>query len=326
MNKVAIITGVTGMDGSLLSDLLLSKDYKVYGLKRRTSSNTLGNVSHLANHPKFEIVEGDIEDLSCLTRLTKLARADEFYHMASMSHVGSSFDQPLYTAKVTGLATLNCLEAIRLSGINTKFLFAATSEMFGGTEYAGNQPLNESTPFHPRSPYGVAKLFGYWSTVNYREAWKLFACNSICFNHECERRGPNFVTRKITLGIRDILDNKKDCIYLGNLDAKRDWGWAPDFVNGMYMMLQHNQPSDYVLATGKAYSVREFCQLAFEHAGLGDYQKYIKIDQSLYRAAEVNVLLGDYSKAERVLGWKPEKTFNRLVKDMVDFDLGPQAN
>ena len=297
---------------------LLNKGYKVYGFKRRTSNDSLGCSAHLAG--KLEVVEGDLLDPACLTKLCKLARPNEFYNLAAQSHVGSSFAQPTYTSQVDGIGVLNCLEAIRESGIHSRFYQASTSELFGGMN--GATLANEATAFHPRSPYGVAKLFGYWTTVNYRESYKMFACNGILHNHESPRRGPGFVTRKITLGIKDILAGKAQCLYLGNLDSKRDWGFAGDYVEGMWRMLQYGQPDDYVLATGQTHSIREFCKLAFEYAGLGDYESYVKIDPQFYRPAEVDVLIGDSTKARTVLGWTPKVEFAGLVRLMVDSDCG----
>lgn len=319
MNKTAIVTGVTGQDGSYLSDLLLEKGYRVFGLKRRTSGNELGCCAHLENEPDFEIVEGDITDLSSLQSLCHLAQADEFYNLASQSHVGSSFKQPIYTAEASGIAVLNCLEAIRNSGYHTRFYQASTSELYGGQR--GEFFCSEGTAFHPRSPYGCAKMYGYSITVNYREAYKMFTCNGILFNHESPRRGPNFVTRKITLGVAAIAAGKQDKLYLGNLDSKRDWGHAKDYVRGMYMMLNHHQPGDYVLATGETHSVREFCQIAFEVAGLEDYSQYVEVDPRFYRPAEVDILLGDATKAKQVFGWEPEYAFQDLVREMVEQDM-----
>ena len=317
MDKTAIITGITGQDGSYLAELLLEKGYKVYGFKRRTSSNSLGCSAHLEK--EIEFIEGDILDLPSLSKTCKLAKADEFYNLAAQSHVGSSFEQPVYTAESTGIGVLNCLEAIRNSGIHTKFYQASTSELFGGV--AGEAFMTEASPFHPRSPYGVAKMFGYWITVNYRESYKMFTSNGILFNHESPRRGPNFVTRKISLGVAAIKAEQQEKLYLGNLDAKRDWGHAKDFVRGMWMMLQHNEPGDFILATGETHSVREFCEIAFEAGGLGDYQKYVEIDPRFYRPAEVDVLLGSCNKAYTSFGWKPEITFKTLVEEMVEHDL-----
>lgn len=317
MDKTAIITGITGQDGSYLAELLLEKGYKVYGFKRRTSSNSLGCSAHLEK--EIEFIEGDILDLPSLSKTCKLAKADEFYNLAAQSHVGSSFEQPVYTAESTGIGVLNCLEAIRNSGIHTKFYQASTSELFGGV--AGEAFMTEASPFHPRSPYGVAKMFGYWITVNYRESYKMFTSNGILFNHESPRRGPNFVTRKISLGVAAIKAEQQEKLYLGNLDAKRDWGHAKDFVRGMWMMLQHNEPGDFILATGETHSVREFCEIAFEAGGLGDYQKYVEIDPRFYRPAEVDVLLGSSQKAYQAFGWKPEITFRTLVEEMVTQDI-----
>jgi GDPmannose 4,6-dehydratase len=317
MQPVAIITGITGQDGSYLSELLLEKGFKVYGLKRRSSGNSLGNIAHLEK--EIEIVEGDLLDLSQLTKLCKLAKADHFYNLAAQSHVGTSFTQPILTSQVTGLGVLNCLEAIRDSGYHTRFYQASTSELYGGGY--GKQSLDEKTPFYPRSPYGVAKLFGHTITVNYRESYKMFASTGILFNHESPRRGKGFVTRKITSGIADIKAGKIAKIKLGNLDSYRDWGHAKDYVRGMYQILTHNQPDDFVLATGVTHSIREFCEEAFTYAGLGDYQQYIEIDPTLYRPAEVDILLGNPLKAVSQLGWQREYKFVDLVKDMVDSDL-----
>lgn len=316
--KTAIVTGITGMDGSHLCDQLIEKGFKVYGIYHRSSAPDMVNIGHLVNHPQLEIVEGDLLDLGCLTRICKQARADYFFNMAAMSHVGMSFDQPNLTAQVTGIGVLNCLEAIRLSGIHTRFLQASTSEMFGGLT---GQAANEETPFHPRSPYGCAKLYGYWITINYRESYKMFACNSICFNHEGPRRHHTFVTRKITKAVARIKAGLQDTLYLGNLEAKRDWGFAPDFTQGMIKILGAETPEDYVLATGETHTVREFCDAAFSYVGL-DYNDYVQIDPKFYRPAEVNVLIGDYGKIEKNLGWKPTTTFTKLVGIMVQHDLG----
>lgn len=317
MKRTAIITGITGQDGSYLADLLLEKDYKVYGFKRRSSSNDLECATHLEG--KIEIVEGDLLDLPSLQSFCRLARADEFYNLASQSHVGTSFKQPLYTAEATGLGVLNCLEAIRNSGLHTRFYQASTSEMFGGQ--LGETFANETTPFHPRSPYGCAKLFGHSMTINYRESYKMFACCGILFNHESPRRGVNFVTRKITKGIAAIKSGKQKKLYLGNLKSKRDWGHARDYVEGMWRMLNHTRPDEFVLATGETHSVEQFCKHAFNYAGLGDFQQYVEVDPQFYRPAEVDILLGDSSKARRELGWLPKTSFQNLVQEMVTADL-----
>jgi GDPmannose 4,6-dehydratase len=318
MKKVAVITGITGQDGSYLAELLLEKDYQVFGLKRRTSSNGLGCSTHLQGH--IEVVEGDVMDPPSLAKIVKLARPHEFYNLAAQSHVGTSFDQPCYTAQSTGMGALNCLEAIRQSGLHTRFYQASTSELFGGQSDA---PYNETSPFHPRSPYGSAKLFAHWTTVNYRESYRMFACNGILFNHESPRRGPNFVTRKITLGIGDIHQGKAKKVRLGNLDASRDWGHAKDYVRGMWMMLQHSDPMDFVLATGKAHSVRDFCDVAFRVSETGNYNEYVEVDPQFYRPAEVHTLLGDFTKARLILGWEPIISFEALVKEMVEADTSP---
>lgn len=320
MANTAVVSGLTGQDGSYLAEMLLDRGYKVYGIIRRSSRGLdLGCARGLEGHKKLEVVEGDLLDLSGLSRLCKTARPDLFFNLASQSHVGTSFEQPVYTAECTGIGVLNCLEAIRLSGIHTRFYQASTSELYGGMT---GEPQGEDSRFHPRSPYGCAKLYGYWITVNYRESYKMFTCNGILFNHESERRGPNFVTRKITLATAAIKSGKQEKLFLGNLDARRDWGYAPDFCEGMIRMVEAAQPDDYVLGTGESHSVREFCQLAFSRAELGDYSEYVEIDPRFYRPAEVDVLLADYSKAEAELGWKPTTTFKQLVHKMVDYDLG----
>lgn len=316
--KSAIITGLTGQDGSYLAEQLIEKDYKIYGLIRRSSKGLdLENASHLQNHPQLEIVEGDLNDLAGLSHLCKLVRADLFFNMAAQSHVGTSFEQPIYTAQVDALGVLNCLEAIRLSGIHTRFLQASTSELYGGLI---NDKVNETSPFHPRSPYGCAKLYGYWITVNYRESYKMFACNTICFNHESNRRTPTFVTRKITQGIANIITGKQNKLFLGNLEAKRDWGFAGDFTQGMIQILESNEADDYVLATGETHTVREFCEVCFNHVGL-DYRDYVVIDPKFYRPAEVDILIGDYSKIKNKLGWEPTTKFKDLAIKMLEYDI-----
>lgn len=319
MQKTAVVTGICGQDGSYLTEQLLEKDYKVYGMIRRSSRGLdLNCSSHLQNEKNLNILEGDLLDSSCLNKLCNLAKPDIFANMAAQSHVGTSFSQPQYTLDVDGMGVLNCLEAIRQSGIHTRFLQASTSELFGGV---ADKPANEDTPFYPRSPYGCAKLYAYWIVKNYRESYKMFACNSICFNHESERRSPNFVTRKITKAIAAIKVGKQSKLRLGNLDAKRDWGYAPNFTRGMIMMLTESpEPRDYVLGTGETHTVREFCDLAFKRAGL-DYREYIEIDPLFYRPAEVDVLLADYSRIKRELGWEPQVKFSELVNIMTDHDL-----
>jgi len=325
MKRTAVVSGLTGQDGSYLADLLLEKDYRVFGLKRRSSQPGLGCAAHLEDNPDVEIVEGDLADLSSLQRLCNTARPDEFYNLASQSHVKTSFEQPIYTLEATGLGVINCLEAIRQSGLHTRFYQASSSEMFGGSAQVdadGTPPsANEESLFHPRSPYACAKLYGHWIVRTYREAYKVFACSGILFNHESPRRGAAFVTRKITLGIAQIVAGHQSSIALGNLEARRDWGYAPDYVRGMWMMLNHHHPDDFVLATGEQHSIREFCEVAFDHAGLGDYQDYVKIDPRFYRPAEVHTLLGDATKAQTTLGWEPTVTFEELVRCMVDCDL-----
>ena len=319
MTKTAIVTGASGQDGSIISKQLIDDGYKVYALfRRRSDSPNLGCSEYLKDNSQFEVVEGDITDLASLLSLASLAKADKFFHLASQSHVGTSFKEPIHTANTTGLATLNCLEAIRLSGIHTRFYNAATSELFGGIT---DKPCNEESLIYPKSPYACAKAYGFYITRNYRESYKMFACSGLLFNHEHQKRGPNFVTRKISLAVANIKAGKQEKLYLGNLDAKRDWGYAEDFTRGMMMMLDHHTPDDFVLGTGETHSVREFCEIAFNHAGLGDYKEYVEIDPKFYRPAEVNVLLADYSKAKEVLGWEPKVTFVELVQKMVDHDL-----
>ena len=319
MQKIAIVTGITGMDGGIISRQLLDLDYKIFGLVRRSSdSPNLKCAEGLQKEPNFEVVEGDLTDLSSLLRLVRLAKPHEIYNFASQSNVGTSFKEPIHTAQVTGIGVLNMLEAIRLSEIHSKFYQASTSELMGGIS---EKPCNEDFIFHPKSPYAVSKLFGYWITRCYRESYRMFTVNGVLFNHEYFSRGPNFVTRKISLGVANIKVGNQDKLYLGNLDSRRDWGWAPDFVRGARMMLQYKEPQDWVLATGETHSIREFCELAFKHAGLGDYQNFVQIDPQFYRPNEVNVLIGDYSKAKRILGWEPTVKFEELVKRMVDYDI-----
>jgi GDPmannose 4,6-dehydratase len=323
MAKTALVTGITGQDGSYLAELLLGKGYEVHGVVRRSSSMNRGRIDHLQHanpsHPetsKFVLHYGDMTDSGGLNRLVKTVRPDEIYNLAAQSHVGISFDQPEYTGDADGLGTTRLLEAIRTAGLPARFYQASTSEMFGLTP----PPQSETSPFHPRSPYAVAKLYAHWMTVNYREAHKLFACSGILFNHESPRRGENFVTRKVTRGIAQILAGKADKLRLGNLDAKRDWGHARDYVEAMWLMLQQDEADDYVIATGVTRSVREFVQAAFAIAGL-DWNKYVVVDEAYMRPADVHELRGDPSKAMRKLGWKPKTTFEQLVHDMLEHDL-----
>ncbi|HEY6876004.1 MAG TPA: GDP-mannose 4,6-dehydratase [Candidatus Dormibacteraeota bacterium] len=323
MAKTALITGITGQDGSYLAELLLGKGYEVHGVVRRSSTMNRGRIDHLQHanpsHPegsKFLLHYGDMTDSGGLNRLVKTVRPDEIYNLAAQSHVGISFDQPEYTGDADGLGTTRLLEAIRTMGLSTRFYQASTSEMFG----LSPAPQSETTPFHPRSPYAVAKLYAHWMTVNYREAHKLFACSGILFNHESPRRGENFVTRKITRGIGQILSGRSDKLRLGNMDAKRDWGHARDYVEAMWLMLQQDKAEDFVIATGEMRSVREFVETAFGMVGL-DWHKYVVTDEAYMRPADVHELRGDASKAVRVLGWKPTTTFDELVREMLESDL-----
>ena len=322
---VALITGVAGQDGSYLAELLLEKGYEVHGVMRRTSTiNTwrLDGIYHDPHDPgsPFFLHYGDVTDSTVLTNLLRRIQPDEVYHLAAQSHVQVSFEMPEYTADVTGTGTIKLLEAIRqvadTCGKPISFYQASSSEMFGSTP----PPQNEETPFHPRSPYGAAKVFAYWATVNYRESYGMFATNGILFNHESPRRGETFVTRKISRAVAGIAQGRQQALYLGNLDARRDWGFAGDYVDAMWRMLQADEPDDFVIATGEAHTVREFCELAFGHVGL-DWERYVKVDPRYFRPAEVDHLLGDPAKATRVLGWKPQVSFPELVRRMVDADL-----
>jgi len=323
MAKTALITGITGQDGSYLAELLLGKGYEVHGVVRRSSTMNRGRIDHLQHsnpsHPegsKFVLHYGDMTDSGGLNRLVKTVKPDEIYNLAAQSHVAISFDQPEYTGDADGLGTTRLLEAIRTMGLPTRFYQASTSEMFG----LSPAPQSETTPFHPRSPYAVAKLYAHWMTVNYREAHNLFACSGILFNHESPRRGENFVTRKVTRGIGQILAGKADKLRLGNMDAKRDWGHARDYVEAMWLMLQQDTADDYVIATGEMRSVRDFVAAAFAMVGL-DWQKYVVVDEAYMRPADVHELRGDASKAMKVLGWKPKTTFEELVHEMLEHDL-----
>jgi GDPmannose 4,6-dehydratase len=319
--KKALITGISGQDGSYLAELLLDKGYEVHGLVRRSSSFNTQRIDHLYQDPHEEGVRlfthyGDLGDPVALTHLLYRVQPDEIYHLAAQSHVRVSFDIPGYTFDVTAAGTVRLLEAMREAGVNSRFYQASSSEMFG----AAPPPQSETTPFHPRSPYAVAKVAAYWAVVNYREAYGMFASNGILFNHESPRRGETFVTRKVTRAIARIKHGLQDTVYMGNLDAKRDWGFAGDYVEGMWRMTQHDDPDDFVLATNETHSVREFIEVAFAHAGL-DWEEHVEIDPKYFRPSEVDVLLGDYSKAKEKLGWEPTVTFEGLVQMMVDADV-----
>ncbi len=322
MSKKALITGITGQDGSYLAELLLQKGYEVHGVIRRSSSFNTGRLAgifqdpHVAN-TRLKLHYGDISDASVINQLIKSIRPEEVYHLAAQSHVRVSFDIPEYTSDITGLGTLRILEAIRDSGVQTRFYQASSSEMFGMVQ---ETPQTEKTPFYPRSPYAVGKVFAYWTTVNYREAYQIYACNGILFNHESPRRGETFVSRKITRSVARILARLDQKLYLGNLDAKRDWGYAPEYVDAMWRMLQQDKPSDYIIATGETHTVKEFVTEAFSYVGL-DWNKYVEIDPRYFRPTEVDLLLGDSRKAEKELGWKPKLKFTDLVRVMVDADL-----
>jgi len=341
MPRKALITGITGQDGSYLAEFLLEKGYEVHGIKRRSSSFNTGRIDHMYEDPRvtdknFFIHYGDITDSTNVISLIQKIQPDEIYNLAAQSHVHVSFQIPEYTANVDALGTLRILEAVRLLGLTNKIKIyqASTSELYGLVQEI---PQNEKTPFYPRSPYGVAKLYGYWITVNYREAYNIFACNGILFNHESPRRGETFVTRKITMAAARISNGLQKKLFLGNLDAKRNWGHAKDFIEGMWLMLQQNEPDDYVLATGEMHTVREFAEKAFAVAGIeiiwdgkesdekginkNTGQVIIEIDPYYYRPTEVNLLIGDSTKAREKLGWKPKISFDELIVEMVVHDL-----
>jgi len=313
--KSALITGITGQDGSYLAEFLLSRGYKVYGLIRRTSHPNLERIQHILD--KITIYYGDMTDLSCLIRIIEKAEPQEVYNLAAQSFVYTSWEQPILTAEVTAVGVANILEAIRNVNPKIKFYQASSSEMFGKAQEI---PQNEKTPFYPRSPYGVSKLFGHWMTVNYRESFGIFACSGILFNHESPRRGKEFVTRKISYGVARIKHGKQKKLHLGNLNASRDWGFAGDYVEAMWLMLQQDKPDDYVIATGESHTVKEFAEIAFKRVGL-NWKDYVVVDKKLFRPAEVDYLLGDSSKGRRVLGWKPRVNFKQLVEMMVDADM-----
>jgi GDPmannose 4,6-dehydratase len=318
--KKALITGITGQDGSYLTELLLGKGYDVYGIIRRASSFNTDRIEHLYqdphNQPKLKLIYGDLTDGGNLSTLLNEIQPDEVYNLGAQSHVRVSFDQPIYTVNVDALGTLRLLEALRMMKTPPRFYQASSSEMYGKVV---ETPQTEATPFYPRSPYGCAKVYSFWQTVNHREAYNIFACNGILFNHESPRRGETFVTRKITRAATRIKEGLQDKLFLGNLDAKRDWGFAGDYVEAMWLMLQQEKPDDYVIATGETYSVRQFLDEVFGHLGL-DWQKYVQIDPKYFRPTEVELLLGDASKARKALKWQPKVGFKQLAQMMTDSD------
>ncbi|MFQ5749832.1 MAG: GDP-mannose 4,6-dehydratase [Planctomycetota bacterium] len=315
MKKTALITGITGQDGSYLAEYLLEKGYGVVGMFRRASTEPTERVQHLRDRITLE--HGDLLDQNSIIRILEEHQPDEIYNLAAQSFVPTSFVEPVLTAEYTAVGVTRVLDAIRLAAPEARFYQASSSEMFGK---AAESPQKETTPFHPRSPYGVAKVYGHWITINYRESYGLFACSGILFNHESPRRGLEFVTRKITDGVARIVFGEADVLLLGNLEARRDWGFAGDYVRAMHLMLQTEGPEDFVVATGKTHSVREFCELAFQRAGLA-YQDFVRVDSRFYRPAEVDLLLGDPGKAREQLGWEPEVSFPGLVQRMTDHDL-----
>jgi GDPmannose 4,6-dehydratase len=320
--RVALITGITGQDGSYLAELLLSKGYEVHGLIRRASSFNTARIDHLYRDPhergvRLRLIHGDLDDASSLNRILRVVQPDEIYNLGAQSHVRVSFDVPEYTGEVTALGAVRLLEAIREVGLSTRFYQASSSELFGQSE---ESPQSETTPFHPRSPYAVAKIYAYWITRTYREAYGLFACNGILFNHESPRRGETFVTRKVTRAAARIKVGLQSKLHLGNLDARRDWGFAGDYVEAMWQMLQADEPDDYVVATGESHSVRELLDAAFSRLGL-DWRDHVEIDPRYFRPAEVDALCGDATKARTRLGWEPRVRFAELVRMMVDADL-----
>lgn len=317
MSKTALITGITGQDGSYLAELLLSKGYYIIGMNRRKAKMEDSNISEIIHNENFELISGDLLEESLLNSVFRQYQPDEVYNLAAQSFVPESWKTPIYTCEVTGMGVLRVLEALRNYSPESKFYQASSSEIFGKVREI---PQNEETYHHPRSPYAVAKSFGFNITRNYRESYDLFACNGILFNHESERRGLQFVTRKITRTVAEIKLGLSKELRLGNLDAKRDWGYAPDYVFAMWLMLQEHKADDYVIATGETHSVKEFCDIAFEYVGL-NWEDYVKLDKKFLRLAETDILLGDPSKAFRVLKWKPQTSFKELVHKMVEFDL-----
>lgn len=324
--KRALITGITGQDGSYLAELLLEKGYEVYGIIRRSSSFNTQRINHIYQDPhekdvKLKLIFGDLSDASSINQIIKDVNPHEIYNLAAQSHVRVSFDVPEYTGDATAIGVTRLLEAIRDNKIKTKFYQASSSEMFGKVQAV---PQREDTPFYPRSPYAVAKLYGHWITKNFRESYDMYACSGILFNHESPRRGETFVTRKITRAVANIRHGLQNELYLGNLDAKRDWGYARDYVEAMWLMLQQDKADDYVVATGETHSVQEFVERAFDHAQL-DWKKFVKFDKRYMRPAEVDLLIGDATKAKKVLGWKPKVKFDELVTIMVDADMADVA-
>ncbi|HYR84150.1 MAG TPA: GDP-mannose 4,6-dehydratase [Terriglobia bacterium] len=319
--KTALITGITGQDGSYLAEFLLAKGYTVHGIIRRSSSFNTERIDHLyqdphERNPKLRLVYGDLNDASSLNRIIRTVQPAEIYHLGAQSHVRVSFDVPEYTGEITGMGTVRLLDAIREAGVKTRFYNASSSEMFGNAP----APQNESTPFQPRSPYAAAKVYAHWMTVNYRDGYNLFACNGILFNHESPRRGETFVSRKITKAAARIKLGIQEKLFLGNLDARRDWGYAGDYVEAMWLMLQQDKPDDYVVATGETHSVRDFLNEAFGHLDL-DWKKYVEIDPRYYRPTEVDLLQGDAAKAKSTLGWQPQIHFKELVGMMIEADF-----
>jgi GDPmannose 4,6-dehydratase len=324
--KTALITGITGQDGSYLTELLLAKGYTVYGIIRRSSSFNTERIDHIYQDPhdpspRLRLVYGDLNDASSLNKIIRSFEPAEIYHLGAQSHVRVSFDIPEYTGEVTGLGTVRLLEAIRETGVKTRFYNASSSEMFGNAP----APQSENSPFEPRSPYAAAKVYAHWMTINYREGYKLFACNGILFNHESPRRGETFVSRKISKAVARIKLGTQQKLFLGNLDARRDWGFAGDYVEAIWQILQQSDADDYVIATGETHSVRDFLNEAFGYVGL-DWGKYVEIDTRYYRPTEVDLLQGDARKAKRVLGWEPKVRFKELVRMMVDADLKKEAD
>lgn len=315
MTRTALITGITGQDGSYLAEFLLNKGYAVHGMVRRSSTISLERIEHIAG--RIQLHQGDMLDQNSLVKVLEDVRPTEVYNLAAQSFVPTSWEQPIFTAEVTGLGVTRLLDAIRQVDTSIRFYQASSSEMFGKVH---ETPQSETTLFHPRSPYGVAKAYGHYITMNYRESYKFFACSGILFNHESPRRGPEFVTRKISRTVAQIHMGQANELRLGNLEAKRDWGFAGDYVQAMWLMLQQNEPDDYVIGTGATHSVAEFVQIAFDHVGL-DWRKYVVVDPAFYRPAEVELLLADSRKARERLGWQPKTTFEDLVVDMVEADL-----